>query len=513
MRLGRVVQAVSLAAWAGCMAPGASAYQSHEENGPDHQPSAHEAPAPQPPATQPSAIQDAPLPTTQEAWAAITSAYRTAPIAERIRLGVIKPRPAPRPDAPAQPDSDRLALEDFLRAGGPDAEEQRGVLFFRVAPSPAGGATAPLLRLEMGDLRVFGESCRLVAARASIPGGVVMRSFEGPVTPEALALLMPPLSLPQLGLALEADPSRAAFMPGLSPPTWNSVSRIKEAGKPRLVLRGVATSPRGEHAITLSADESTHRIASLRVSPPQGEPAPSPALEVFVTPIDPGDPSAWRIETAGKIAVATLDALRSAPPAEPPAPQTTALKPGDLLPQLYLFNARGEAWAGEKTPSARLAGIVPDDASEFRAVLLAYLGPAQGRDPSEPSRRALLARAKSAIESALARAHQVDPDRRIAAAGLAILELEGFDAVRRTALGEWTAAGPAALPQLLCSPAGKSMFATLSPTGDAVVIVVDQSLKVIGVVPVKAPTTPGTPAAPGTQDPLVAAVAELLASP
>lgn len=484
--------------------------KTHEPNQPANQPANQLAnqPASQPP--------EPPVPAPDVVWKQIASTYRTGTIAERIRVGVLRPRPASKPDPLSPPEPDRLALEELLRSGGPDADEQRGVVFLRMAPQrpQQPGESSPIIRLEMGDLRVFGEAGRLIATRSSVPGGVVLKNFEGPITVPQLHRLMPPLALPQLSLALDPDPDHVQLCPGVSPPQWRTVQRVREAGKPRFVLRGVATSARGEHQVQVTVEEATSRLTHVRVGPAESSPdtargSGEAVLELFITQIDPGDPASWRIDTSGRIAVASLDELRSAPPAAPVV-QSTLLKDGDPLPQLYLYNAQAESWSSEKSPAGRFGGIVQEDASAFRIALLVFLPPAPGDQPAKE----LLARACSAMEQALAdasRASTPSPDSRgpaLACAGVAMIELERFDEVRRTALRDWTSmqiGTPRGAMPLLCSPAGKSMQSRFAEHNEPVILIVDQSLTVRKLIAIHDPPGP-------TEDPKPPSLAQRIRS-
>ncbi|MCC6425379.1 MAG: hypothetical protein IT435_01030 [Phycisphaerales bacterium] len=433
-----------------------------------------------------------------EVWQRVTAAYRAAPFAERIRIGIVKPKPLPAPDEPSQPDADRLALEDFLRASS-GMDEQRGVLFLRVAPltpttpttptapAPTADPQAPIstcLRLEMGDLRIFGEPGRLLAVRASVPGGVVMRTFDGPLTIGELERLMPPLMLPQLAIAIGDVANRDRFLPGLPAVSWLTSQRAKEGSHPVLLLRGTAGDGSSQRNIEAAIDESTFRIARLKVGstnadePTDGSAATS--LELFITPIEPGDPASWRIETEGRIAVTTLAELRSAPPVAPPPPNIS-IKAGDALPQFYLFNAQTETWANEESPAGRFAGVVPED-GQFRIALVVFVpvgdGP-QGRELHES-----LARVREMIHEAIG-----DEAASVGmyAAGVALGELDRFDDSRRRAMRDWSlsdplnsAPGSRSIP-LLCSPAGAGLLSRLGGKGP-VIVVTDQTLTVRDVI-------------------------------
>ncbi len=460
-----------------------------------------------PPASPPSPAALAP----DEVWAQVAAAYRAAPVGERIRIGVLKPRPIPAEKFdPADHDPDRLALEEFMRGGrGAGFDEQRGVVFLRVAPGAAlasGGepatAPGPALRLEMGDLRVFAEPGRLIAARSSVPGGVVLRTFQGPVTLLELEKLMPPLLLPQLAMALGDPASQSSFLPGLARVRWESAQRGRELGRAVVLLRGVVNAAGSVRPIEVAVDESTHRLARVRLMPADhgAEPVQAVALEMFVSPIDPGEPASWRIETTGRIVVPSLDQLRSAPPVEPTAPAnpptpSAGIKPGDPLPQLYLFNARTEAWANEKSIPGRFAGVVPEDVTEFRIALLFFV-PAREGARSGTALDAL-ARMQGALAVVLAEAPAAPGDPPLLGAGVGLGELDRFDESRRLALRDWSRAPgeppasgrarPGEIP-ILCSPVGAAMLQQLggaaekSGAAGPVIVIVDQSLTVLGVI-------------------------------
>ncbi len=452
---------------------------------------------------QPAA--EPPVPAADVIWKNVIAAYRAGPIGERVRIGVLKPKgelPAePRGDPRLPTDPERLALEALLRENAAGMDEQRGALFLRIAPTHPGGA---IVRLEMGDLRVFAEPGRLTATRGSVPGGVVLKTFQGAVSVAQLEQLMPPLMLPQLSLALEeGEPQR--ILPGLSGLTWRSSQRIKEAGKARLVLRGNAVSSRGQHELEFTIDESTFRLVHLRASSPGPQDGPRVVVELFVSPIDPGDVASWRPDTAGRIAVSSLDQLRAAPPTAPVV-QATVIKAGDALPPLYLYNAQSESWSTEKSAASRFAGSVAEEAGPFRIAMLAYTP--VGNGAADRAAREALSRGRSAMEKGLGAAIASRPAGSaavtLAAVGLAMVELDRFDAARQNALRDWrgmasdSAVERASTPgMLLCSPAGKAMHARWSAAGGPVIVIVDESLTVRRVLPVLgagSPADAGTPA-------------------
>lgn len=467
------------------------------------------------PPPAPDGAETTPVPSPDVIWQRTVQIYRSGTIGERVRISVTKPKP-PRAGGGGV-DADRLALEELLAQG---TDEQRGVVFLRMttvrpaadavrkhgdtdAREPQGGdparqpATAgdqppgervepagePVFRIEMGDLRVYGETGRLLAVRASVPGGVVIRTFDGAVTQRALDRLIPSLLLPPLAMVFDVRGEVPALSPGLDSPAWQSSQRVREGGRQRLVLRGTARSERGEHGLSATIDESTSRLVSMRIEPVQGgAEGEQSTIELFFSQIDAGDPSAWRIDPAGRIEVASIDKLRSAPPAstEPVVTRPEPVAAAGTMPALHLYNAQTEAWANERSPAGRFAGVVPEDAGAFRVVMLMHLpvhtGDRQGRE--------VLNKGSRAIRDAIARARSVgpEPSLTVASAGVAVLELERFDDARQRAKEQWLLldrSGPRAssLP-LLCSPAGRAMYGRFSASQLPVIVVVDEKLVV-----------------------------------
>jgi hypothetical protein len=455
------------------------------------------------PPPAPDGAETSPVPSPEVIWRRTVETYRGGTIGERIRISVTKPKPVRAGGAGV--DADRLALEELISQG---TDEQRGVVFLRMTTArPAGEivettdrtdeseqATSedapsrepvlePVFRIEMGDLRVFGETGRLLAVRASVPGGVVIRTFDGPVTQRALDRMIPSLLLPPLAMVFDAAESLPSLSPGLGGPAWTTSQRVRESGKQRLILRGTTQSERGEHALTVTIDESTSRLVSMRIEPVRdGTEGEQSTIELFFSTIDAGDPASWRIDPAGRIEVASIDKLRSAPPAssEPVVARPEQIAAAGTMPALHLYNAQSEAWAHERSPAGRFAGIVAEDAGAFRVVMLLHLpvhtGDRQGRET--------LSRGSAAIRDAIARARSVapDPSLAISSAGVAILELERFDDARRQAKEQWllidpSSASASSLP-LLCSPAGRAMYGRFSSAQMPVIVVVDEKLVV-----------------------------------
>jgi hypothetical protein len=466
------------------------------------------------PPPAPDGAETTPVASPDVIWRRTVETYRGGTIGERVRISITKPKQA-RGDGGGG-DADRLMLEELISQG---TDEQRGVVFLRmttVRPSEDGpktgeldgkapaqdeqgqvpasdGANAPekvveqagepVFRIEMGDLRVYGETGRLLAVRASVPGGVVIRTFDGGVTQRSLDRLIPSLLLPPLAMVFDAGGEFPALSPGLDAPAWATSQRVREGGKQRLVLRGTTRSDRGEHGLTATIDEASSRLVSMRIEPVQdGSGGEQATIELFFSQIDAGDPAAWRIDPAGRIEVASIDKLRSAPPAstEPVVTRPEQVGASGVMPALHLYNAQTEAWANERSPAGRFAGLVPEDAGAFRVVMLLHLpahtGDRQGRE--------VLSKGSKAIREAIARARSVGPEPTlaIASAGVAVLELERFEDARRRAKEQWLLIDPsgtsASSLQLLCSPAGRAMYGRFSSAQMPVIVVVDEKLVV-----------------------------------
>ncbi|MFI4917229.1 MAG: hypothetical protein ACIAS6_12080 [Phycisphaerales bacterium JB060] len=220
---------------------------------------------------------------------AVTSAYRTGAVADRMEIEV------PRENAPPA----RSEMTVAVRTG-----------------------QSPAVSLHMGGanpLRVLAEPGRLIAWRAGDRSRVFVAPLGEPFGREAIEAVIPPLLAPQIDLAFAPEPGpMLAFMPELA---WSLVARgvrDRYAG----VSAGASLELRVDNAGRLASMEARlggRVIARAAIETVEAEPrwfeAPSLDVEVVASlaelgeppgPVEPGGRFGDAIGTDARGRVATL---------------------------------------------------------------------------------------------------------------------------------------------------------------------------------------------------------------
>src|SRR5690606_11932796 len=141
---------------------------------------------------------------------------------------------------------------------------------------------------------------------------VLVRDLESFTGPLDLAATLPPIPAPQL--ALVADDDFSTPTPYTPDVRWVQASADPDAPMQLVIMEG-----QGPHGpVTLVTDAQTGRPRKLRGAVARDPPA---KLDLLFEPIDPGDPTAWRIDTAGREVVASATELGLPQAPEPPEPE------------------------------------------------------------------------------------------------------------------------------------------------------------------------------------------------
>ncbi|MEL7472454.1 MAG: hypothetical protein AAGK04_03985 [Planctomycetota bacterium] len=245
----------------------------------------------------------------------IREAYRSEPLAERVEFTVRDARGAERTDT----------IELRAHAG----EEE--------------------LALRMGGLRVWASDGEVRVADAPDAGRVWSAELGGAPSSERLAVVLPPLVLPQLSSAFgDATPGATTLTPSVR---WAFARR--SARSVRLVGRD------GPIAVTgVVADGRWRRWTATHET--EGW-----SIELRIRSIAEVSSEEWRVMSEGRTPVATLAELR-------PAPSAVRLATLDPLP-LMTMAGRARSWG------AHLRTLEPDQIG----VILLY----RGDDETEQARR------------------------------------------------------------------------------------------------------------------------------
>jgi hypothetical protein len=298
-------------------------------------------------------------------------AYRAGSVADHVRLTI---RPAGR----------ATFREDFI---------------VRTAPQSADPARPAAVLLELGDLRVYASGGTLTAASQRSHVSFFQAQYAAPppappdaATPAALAPILPPLCLPQLALAFSAeDPvttSIADFTAYTPRITFTSATADEKGGL--VALTGQSHPPHGSAApapVALVIDARTGRLRRFetRLAPdgaggagaPEGASGDTTLLLEFA-PLEPGDPAAWAIDTAGRTRVEILSDLR---------PQPGDILRGRNVPDFTLADLKSQPWS----TAAALAAPAGPGLSPPTHVAILFVRDAEADPHALPAARRALA--------------------------------------------------------------------------------------------------------------------------
>jgi hypothetical protein len=441
-------------------------------------PTPQNAPPPSPPPAAEKPATPAPTgPSANDAILELQSAYRNAPICERIQVEVHYPAPAPAIGT-------RIARSSVsVHLSGP-AE---------TAPDTKPGSTeapAPqdqIIALELGALRIYAARGRLTAIHSRDPATYFQAAIDDQPTSRSLAAALPPILIPELDLkTAPADAPCSAFWPYATDITWQSVE-VDPKHPSKRTIRGTCTEG------TLSLTTLNQRLRTLTIDLP----AKQTSLVLNFSTFGPCDPARLAIDTTRRQRVDAMDELR---------PHSGTLRIGVRVPYMPITQGLGgQAGTGwdlgallQPPAKAQLAGATPAE-----HVILIFL-----RDPPLPSAAdetkekrfdpEALARILRSLRTEAFAAHapapttqppdtesksaDKDPALHIARFGFApvfVMAKPNPDDL----LARLKAAGPD-WPAVLWTTEAKSTIDLFAPTSDAAAIILDSEFVLRAVVPI-----------------------------
>lgn len=197
------------------------------------------------------------------------------------------------------------------------------------------------LWIELGDLRVYAGDGRLVAVHLGDETSCYTIQYGGPLRPDTLRKLLPPIPAPLLALVLPDDPDAAPNVStGLTPYTptitWRSADASGAPGSEVVTMTGTREPFPGEHPqpedtrVTMTIDARTSRPTRFTSFLPDAA-----ELKLEFTPTVPGNPAAWPIRIEARQQVASLTDLR---------PRVGDAAAAHVVPELTLLDASWTSW-------------------------------------------------------------------------------------------------------------------------------------------------------------------------
>lgn len=361
------------------------------------------------------------------------------------------------------------AEEVTVRIRGPQGPERNDTLVVRVDPGDDAGRPRRLL-LELGQLRVFAEGGKLRAVNTNVPSKYFEASFEGPLTPAAIAGLLPPLPLPQLELA--TTPRAGGFRaptPYTSGITWSEALAQATVRPHTMTLTGSGPAS----TVTVTAHLGSARL--IRISATIRGRDGETAMELACRPLEPGDPATWAPSIDGREPVRSLTELRPTP-----AKAQGQIVPGEVVPELSFSRPDLSAW----TLSSALGGA-PGMEESARPLALVLFRHAGGE-----SRLKDAVAGSTALRSIRSGAAHPQPDPEPPAFGTAaaiVIELGEFSREKwDSAAREWAASipGDAQPPagELLWAPSAAQTIDRFLPDAGAIIVVIGPDRVLRGAV-------------------------------
>jgi hypothetical protein len=291
-----------------------------------------------------------------------------------------------------------IAEEMVVRYRGPQATERSETIVVRIDPGHDPARRPQKMYLELGQLRVLLTHGEMTAINRTAPGRYFAARYQGSITPEVIALLLPPLPLPQLALATGDDPFSSPT-PYTHQIAWTSAVAEPDARPP--TMRMVGAGPRS--SVIVTANVNTARL--MRLESLIRTPAGDARLDLSIRAIDPGNPDLWLIDTGGRQRVDSLAELR-------PTVRLGPIPVGEPVPDLSFTYAETSPWRLYSALRAAEAVAPPGEAPQPVALILLRITaePAQVED-----------RLREAHAAATALARRQRRPAQIAVAGITTL--------------------------------------------------------------------------------------------
>ncbi len=396
-------------------------------------------------------------------------------LASVLTLPFAQVQPPPAPEQPSVPESAEAVLTPaslwnsitaYYRAGAqgekivvravsPSSSERLAVIEARY---DAGGSERPArIRLDLGRLTIFAGDGLVRIISQQDPARMVVRSFDGPLTPAAINAVVPPVPLPQIDWVLASGQGehQVASLAGVE---WHTAAAMDNGW---LRLEGQSPDAR----IVLIA-EPTGRVRHVTVYPADGA---GGIIELASEPVNVPPPHTWDIDPAGRTAVDSLELL------SPPPPDVAI---GARVPNLGLMSTDMLAWS--LAESLRAAAVGPGDRERSAAALL-VLFKAEDTD-AETSASAGL-RAALEAKRLLERRGLMGNGGRIGVAvhPIAVLEVQQFRAPLIRSIGErWKDRGHAGL---VWTSSGSALLDRFARSASSMILIVDGEQRLAAAIP------------------------------
>jgi hypothetical protein len=212
---------------------------------------------------------------------------------------------------------------------------------------------SPIVAITLGNLRLSAYGGRLVGVHDTEATTCWVAEIPERFSDLDLFANLPPVPLPQLSAALAFAP--AVNIPYAPTLRWRSAMRDPEARLPTITIQG--ESDAGPATLVLDADTGRIRHLDLAISDAGAQ------LQIDVTPIPPGDPNTWVIDTGARLNVERLGDLTRRP---------SDLGPGDPAPELRAYSFALATWT--------LSAAIGEGETAHPLALLSFIAMPPGTD-------------------------------------------------------------------------------------------------------------------------------------
>ncbi|HEX2839476.1 MAG TPA: hypothetical protein VHN77_15270 [Phycisphaerales bacterium] len=373
----------------------------------------------------------------------------------------------PWPGVAAHYQSGVLGEKVTYRAVNANASERSSTVILRVSHE---GPSAPVVRLDLGNLIIHADSTRIIAAHAGNPAAYFERTLTEGLTTRVLEETLPSIVMPQLGWAIGRGPHEDAWWdilgvgraqlvvdedPGLDSGVLRIMDQRGQARLESVVLRDVGPNL---------------ALASVKVAFGAGEAGTTLELTaVDLAPADVGDVASWSISTENRTRVERLADLR-------PIPGDVAV--GDACPAMGLITQSIEGWSFADAVG-RLTGQNPQPSGP---AWIAFLVRVPDGPPPPVLAQAVRGLDGLVREFSIQRMQGIRNSPRLEAHEVAVLELGEVSAQRVAELSRLQTVGADSMGERLFSTTGRAVFRRIAPQAAAAILVLDEHQRIAGVV-------------------------------
>ncbi len=231
----------------------------------------------------------------------------------------------------SKPTAEEVTVK-FRSAAATGTAERSDSFIVRIDPGEPGTHQPRSMLLDLGALRIHFAAGKLTAINSSAPDKVFTRTYTEPLTPARLAELLPPLPVPQLALASNADLNLRSPIALLTDITWDKGIWDDLARPPIVSMKGSGITGTAEIQVGVQSRRLTKFIATIRRAGLEG------TYELSFHPIDPGDPAKWVIPLEGRQPVPQLVDLK------PPNRPLAIIELGQPVPNISLSRFDLTGW-------------------------------------------------------------------------------------------------------------------------------------------------------------------------